>query len=138
MENNAIFHLVDVFNNESFIIIARITTTYKHYAHCRTLIENNLFGFNIFVCNTFKQINKVALNAQHHAFCFGITHSTVIFYHHRVALYVDKTKENESFIGDIFARKSFYSRFNNALVNFLHPFFCGERNRSYATHSTSI
>ena len=50
-------------------------------------------------------------------------------------------KELQEMLGGMFGNASatvVIEEFNNALVNFLHPFFCGERNRSYATHSTCI
>ena len=50
----------------------------------------------------FKQLYEVALNAQHHAFCFRVAHADVVFDNHRFTFHLDKTEEDETFVGDLF------------------------------------
>ena len=83
----------------------------------------------ITIGNAFKEIYDVTLQSQHHSFCLGVTHTTVVFYHHRVTINIDQAKEDESLIVNILSRKSFNRWSDNVIFHLLHPLLIGERHR---------
>ena len=78
------------------------------------------------------------MDTEHDAFCFRIAHTDVVFDNHRLAFYVDKSEEDETFVGDVFFFQSVDRRFDNTCAYFLHEHFIGERNGGYTTHTACI
>ena len=62
----------------------------------------------------------------------------VVFDNHRFTFHLDKTEEDETFVGDLFFFQTIDGRFDDTCAYFLHIYFVGKRNRSYATHAACI
>ncbi len=88
--------------------------------------------------NAFEQVYQVALDAQHHTFGFGVAHADVVFNHHRFALHVDKSQEDEALIADFFFQQAVYGRFDDAGAHFLHKCFVGKRHGGNAAHTAGV
>lgn len=70
------------------------------------------------MCHAFKQVDQVGLNTQHDDFGFGVSHTNVVFDHHRFSLYVDQSQEYETLVRDIFFFQTFDGGFYDALFHF--------------------
>ena len=138
MEYNTAFNVVDTGYGVALGVFLRVSSAYEHYADGGARVKFYFALVEIDVGNPFKQVDNVTLEAQHDAFSLRVAHAAVIFYDHRVALYVDKSEENEAFVVESFFGKSFYGRTDYTVFNFLHPLFCGKWYRRYAAHSARV
>src|SRR5574344_872971 len=138
MEHNTPVYIVYARYRISLDILLWITATYQHDTYCCTFVKLYFSFVQITIGYAFKQISNIAFQSKHHTFRFRISHTAVVFNNHRLTLDIDKAKENKSFIVYIIFDKSFNGWANDTVFHFLHPFFCSERYRSDASHSTCI
>ena len=88
--------------------------------------------------HTLKQVNDVALQAQHHALSLGIAHAAVVLNDHWLALHVDEPEEDEALIVDALGLQSFHGGANDAVLHLLHPLLCGKRYGRDAAHAAGV
>ena len=138
MENHRIGYAVESADGVTPCVSTGIATADQHNANGSTVVELHFTAIEGSVGNAFKQIYNVALQAQHHGFGFRVAHTAVVFYHHRFAIYVDKSEENEAFIVDTFSFQAINRRFNNAVLHLLQPFRSGKRHWRHASHTASV
>ena len=125
-------------DREFFFVGFWVTAADKNDAAGRTWVHHQCFLVQVACRCAFKQLYEVALNAQHHAFCFRVAHADVVFDNHRFTFHLDKTEEDETFVGDLFFFQTIDGRFDDTCAYFLHIYFISKRNRSYATHTACI
>lgn len=88
----------------------------------------SVFFVQVACGSTFKQFYEVALDTEHHAFCFRVAHADVVFDHHRFTFHLDKAEEDEAFVSDVFFFQAVDGRFDDACAYFLHKYFIGKWN----------
>ena len=138
MEDDRTLDVVDAADRIAFLVCLWVTTADEHHTDGSTGIELNRAHVEVACCYTFKEVDDVTLQAQHDALGLRITHTAVIFYHHRFTLDVDESKEDEAFIVDVFSGETFYGGTDNAVLDLLHPLLCGKGNRCHAAHTSGI
>ncbi len=138
VENDAAFHLVDAFDGVAFPVSLGIAAADEHHAHCCTVVELHFALGQIALSHTLEQVDDVAFQPEHHAFCLGVAHSTVVFDDHWIAANVDKAEEDKAFIVDAFLCQTFNGGADDALFHLVHPLFGGERHWRHAAHAAGV
>ena len=138
MEYDAVLNLVDTCDGVTFLVFLRITSADEHHTYCGTFVKLYSALVKVAAGHTFKQVNDVTFQSQHHALRLRVAHTAVVFYHHWLIIYVDEAEEDESLVGDALFRQSFDSGAYDAFFHLLHPFFSGKRDRCNAAHATGI
>ncbi len=140
MEDDAVrsSSLFQSLDGESFFVGFRIASADEDYATGRTWVHHQCFLVQIACRCGFKQFDEVALDAEHHAFCFGVAHADVVFDNHRFAFHADKSEEDKAFVSDVFFFQTIDGRFDDACTYLFHVCRVSKRDRSYATHSACV
>ena len=130
MEHDGTLHLVDACDGVTFLVCLGIAAADKHHTDGCTFIEYDVALVEIAFGYTFKQIDNVTLQAEHHTLSLGIAHAAVVFNDHRFSLHIDEAEEDESLIIDALSSKSLDGRANDVVFYLLHPVFSGKWYRS--------
>ena len=138
MEDYATLDILNAGDGIALLVFLGISTTYEHHAYHGTLVKLDIALVEVAIGNTLEEIYNVALESEHNTLGLGVAHAAVVFDHHRFAIHIDKTKEDETLVVDTFRGKTIHSGTDNAVLHLLHPLLGGKRNGSDATHTTSV
>ena len=144
MENNTAFYVLDTCDGVALLVSLWITTRYQHHAHGSTLVKGDGTLVEVPLGHTLKQVNQVALQAQHHSLSLWVAHSAVIFNHIWLSLFaggvgtVNQSEEDKAFIVDTVGSQTLYGWTDNTILYLLHPLLGGERHGAHATHTTCV
>ena len=144
MEHYRTLNILDALDGIALFVFLWITTAHQHHTYCCTWVEFYGTLVKVALCHTFKQVNYVALQSQHHTLSLRVAHTAVILNYVWLWLLawsisaVDKSEEDESLVVDAVGSQSLNSRTDDAVLNLLHPLLCGKRHRCNTTHTTGV
>ena len=138
MEDDASLHLVDARDGITLFVFLRIAAADEHHADGCTFVELDGSLVEVAFSHALEEIDDVAFESEHDALGLRVAHAAVVFYHHRFAIDVDESEEDEAFVDDAFLGESIDGGSDDAVFYLFHPFLCGERHWSDASHAACV
>ena len=122
----------------SFLVFFRVPTGDNHYGSSTSGVyrEGDIPEFPF--CCSFQESHQVRLYTGKYHFCFGVTHTDIVFYYIRVFSYFDKTNEDKPSVSDFFLFESLNSWFYDAILYLLHEGGIGKRHRRDSSHTSCV
>ena len=125
-------------DGEALFIGLRIATADAHHTDSGTGVEGNLTLVEVTLGNAFEEVHNVALKTEHDTLGFRVTHTAVVLDNLGLAVAIDKSEEDETFVHDALLTKTVHGRCNDFALHTCHPFGSGKGDRTHTAHSTGI
>ena len=138
MEDHAAFDVVDARDDFSFLIFAGIASADQHDAYGSALVDFQLPAGEVALCHTLEQVHEVALCPEHDGLGLGVSHAAVVFDDLGIAVAVDESEEDESFVVQSFCCQTLHRGTDDAVFHLLHPRLIGKRYGRDAAHASGV
>ena len=138
MEEVAALHLVESCDGVPLLIVTGITARDEHHTHRRTGVELDAALAEVALGHALEEVYDVALETEHHALSLGVAHAHVVLDDHRLALHVDKAKEDEALVVDTLGSQALDGGAHDALLHLLHPCCVGKGYGRDGAHTTRV